>query len=375
MAALPTILETIDYADLAIGLCANDNARGALYGKRLTAPSSPVTQAIVTDALRWLYAGFPEVAGVSAIGYITVTDIGDDGDEIEVFCDIPEVGVVSLGSYEKDSGDTDTTILAASIAAELSYTGFTFASNLAVISITAPAIFGAEMNIGNRLSVEITPNEFVPTDIADLWSWYESGVGVTGTTSVTQWNDQSGNGRNLLSAVAPKLTLNVINGYPVIEPNSAGSRMLPAANFPVGDYTIFIVGSQSVGSGALDDGDGVFLYSAANDMIISRDGTNDAISGALSGLTKAATNGTFYTIRNKYLTTGSNGYYLALNNGSEGFLSASGSASPDQLLVFDDGFSNYGNKKIAEILIYTRALAAPEVTQVETYLQTKYQHY
>lgn len=57
MAAQPTIAETLDYADLSIGLCANDNSKGALFGKRKTAPSSPVTQAIVTDALRWAYDG------------------------------------------------------------------------------------------------------------------------------------------------------------------------------------------------------------------------------------------------------------------------------------------------------------------------------
>lgn len=57
MAALPTINEAIQYADVAIGLCANDNAAGSLWGKRLTAPSSPVTQAIVCDALRWARDG------------------------------------------------------------------------------------------------------------------------------------------------------------------------------------------------------------------------------------------------------------------------------------------------------------------------------
>lgn len=57
MAALPTIQNTIDYADLSIGLCANDNQKGSIFGKRLTSPSSPVTQAIVTDALRWALVG------------------------------------------------------------------------------------------------------------------------------------------------------------------------------------------------------------------------------------------------------------------------------------------------------------------------------
>lgn len=63
MAAQPSISETIEYADVAIGLCANDNALGTLFGKRLTAPSSPVTQAIVCDALRWARDGGVVAAG------------------------------------------------------------------------------------------------------------------------------------------------------------------------------------------------------------------------------------------------------------------------------------------------------------------------
>lgn len=57
MPALPTIPLTITYAKVAIGLCAIDNAKGVLWGKRLTAPSSPITQSIVKDALTWAYEG------------------------------------------------------------------------------------------------------------------------------------------------------------------------------------------------------------------------------------------------------------------------------------------------------------------------------
>jgi hypothetical protein len=53
MAAYPTIPETIVYADISTGLCANYNAAGALWGKRVIPPASPMTIAIVTDALRW----------------------------------------------------------------------------------------------------------------------------------------------------------------------------------------------------------------------------------------------------------------------------------------------------------------------------------
>lgn len=57
MAAYPTIAETIVYADISTGLCANYNASGALWGTRVIPPASPMTIAIVTDALRWGSSG------------------------------------------------------------------------------------------------------------------------------------------------------------------------------------------------------------------------------------------------------------------------------------------------------------------------------
>lgn len=56
MSALATTQETIDYAKFSIGLCANYNSAGVLWGARLT-PRSPVTIAIVTDALEWALDG------------------------------------------------------------------------------------------------------------------------------------------------------------------------------------------------------------------------------------------------------------------------------------------------------------------------------
>ena len=59
MSAIPTIAEAISYGDVSVYLAANDNSDGALYGKRLAAPRSPITIAYVTDALRWQYDGSP----------------------------------------------------------------------------------------------------------------------------------------------------------------------------------------------------------------------------------------------------------------------------------------------------------------------------
>ncbi len=53
MAAYPTVEETIVYGDVSVGLCANYQGEGVLWGSRVTPPASPMTIAIVTDALRW----------------------------------------------------------------------------------------------------------------------------------------------------------------------------------------------------------------------------------------------------------------------------------------------------------------------------------
>jgi hypothetical protein len=53
LAVLPTISETISIGRISTYKAANDNAEGALFGKRLASPTSPVTIAMVTDALEW----------------------------------------------------------------------------------------------------------------------------------------------------------------------------------------------------------------------------------------------------------------------------------------------------------------------------------
>ena len=53
MATLLTIEQIIAVGDVSIYLSSNDNSKGALFGKRLAAPVSPVEIAMYTGALRW----------------------------------------------------------------------------------------------------------------------------------------------------------------------------------------------------------------------------------------------------------------------------------------------------------------------------------
>jgi hypothetical protein len=53
MAALPTILETIDIGRASMYLMANDISKGQLFGKRLPSLQTTVLIGLVTDALKW----------------------------------------------------------------------------------------------------------------------------------------------------------------------------------------------------------------------------------------------------------------------------------------------------------------------------------
>lgn len=52
---MPTIPQTILNGEISVPLAANDNSAGSLFGARLSSPTSPVTIAMVTDALSWMY--------------------------------------------------------------------------------------------------------------------------------------------------------------------------------------------------------------------------------------------------------------------------------------------------------------------------------
>jgi len=55
--AIATIPQAIARGDISIYLSTIDNAKGSLFTSRRANPTSPVTIAMVTDALRWGYEG------------------------------------------------------------------------------------------------------------------------------------------------------------------------------------------------------------------------------------------------------------------------------------------------------------------------------
>lgn len=154
----------IEIADMSIPLSADYEISGELYGKRL-ATTAPETIAIVADALRWHWEGFPDIPEVRATASITIDTVGDVGDNIAVTVNDPFLGVISLGNYTLTSGDTTINLIATHLGAVLFNNQYGYAISVYqnVITIEAAEGTGALIN-GNNLLVTITSPGFLITE-------------------------------------------------------------------------------------------------------------------------------------------------------------------------------------------------------------------
>jgi hypothetical protein len=228
---------------------------------------------------------------------------------------------------------------------------------------------------------------FAPTDLANLWGWYKADAGVTGTTSVTAWDDQSGNGNNLAATTGqePVLVTSGLNSKPTIKQNSSfNARMATAIDFPdlSAGGTIYLVAKQVKTHSAINFDEGGVFIGAGNtvDMQIYRGNLVNSLSIAGGINTDSdhvtdmtASDNTFYTIRLRY--DGTN-VYQSLDDGTENSVASSGGGYiPTPLTMFYSLAGAAGDKEIAELIIYTENHDATKQAQVEYYLQQRYMHY
>jgi hypothetical protein len=162
-----TIPEIIDLGDISVSLSLNYQARGQLFGPR-KAYTAGNTIALVTDALRWQWDGFPDIKEVRAQATITIDTIGDTGQIITVFVNDPILGNIALGSYTLTDLDTTTDIIAANLQTELALNSYGYLISVlnSVITINAPEFYGALIN-GVVPYCTITTINFLSTESDD----------------------------------------------------------------------------------------------------------------------------------------------------------------------------------------------------------------
>lgn len=212
-----------------------------------------------------------------------------------------------------------------------------------------------------------------------MWGWYNAGAGVTGTTNVTGWADQSGGGNDLILAngsLPLELVPSAINALPAIKSKGSGvnyGAFLSSANVPaLTTGSVYIVAKQSAADAALQSGQGKFVVSNGNFIIQRFDALQaDSFVAMTSAGSQtpmiAATNDVFYTAA---LILSSNAMDFSLNAGTSVLGTSSDPLAASALSVF-----GRGDKQIAEIIIYTATHNSTQQGQVKNYLRTKYNHY
>lgn len=222
---------------------------------------------------------------------------------------------------------------------------------------------------------------FNPKSISGLVAWWDasvsSSISLDGSNNVSEWADQSGNGRTLAQTTAnnrPAYSLSVLNGKPVVNFDGSNDAMLatftlaqPCHYFMVWRYdSAYVSGNPRVFDGATGGAMGFFRASSGQ-MALNAGGSNLSVNitdadGQAFSVTEIRANGASSSV---------------LRNGSDrtanpGTNIGSGSPGGIYLGVFGNGFSAPGDVSFAEILIYSSVLASGDASKVRSYLGKKY---
>ena len=222
---------------------------------------------------------------------------------------------------------------------------------------------------------------FSPTDISGLQLWLDADDSETITlngSTVSQWDDKSGNGYNVSQGTAsyqPTYTASALNSKSVVSFDGSNDVLRNNSVTPVSgssSRTVFLVYNVTGGAG-----NGVFtlgntVNSSARQFVCTRE-----IAIRCFGVTRVFTesnDGTTYMIVTYMLdgTTGNdlaafkNGSALTVQSTTNGATTLNTAAGIE---IPNDGVSG---TNIAEILVYDSALSTSDRERVESYLSTKW---
>jgi len=234
--------------------------------------------------------------------------------------------------------------------------------------------YGYALYTGNASRSQFLPDEFSGLS---LWLKADAGVSLSGS-NVTAWADQSGNGNNATMFNNPQLTTNELNSKPVISFDGSTNYGSFPVSLGTSSKTIFIVGKYNnteraqEGFIALENNGTFDLGYVFRDAYSQQ--TNYYFNDGTYGQAAAPT---FTSVANYHIATVNHSLGSDSTMGINGVL-GSGSAvgvapvSGGVIAIRNLSFDDYASIKIAEIIIYNRALTTAECQRVETYLASKY---
>jgi hypothetical protein len=208
---------------------------------------------------------------------------------------------------------------------------------------------------------------------AHLWLRTDAGVVLNGS-QVSQWLDQSGNGRNASMATAsrqPFFVSGALNGKPVLRFNGAQSMYLDTFASPT-TFTVFVVGKNSnpsesfsmiLGPGGNAPNNQMRWESGSRALFVGT-GNNLPVITSTIGNTRV-----FHALSARY-----DGSTMTVYRDGNATSSHSFSTSGPWTLASVGSYysSYYMQGDLAEVLIYARALSEGERASVNSYLRSKY---
>jgi hypothetical protein len=215
-------------------------------------------------------------------------------------------------------------------------------------------------------------------------------AGITGTTVVTAWEDQSAAANDMTATTGPELITNGINFNPSLQFNGTNETMAVVSGIlgtsTPNDLVVFAVtevgtvqnselfyedlASAEVFSSQIPWGDANAQYDYPNAT-----GGVGRVSGAWGGTTGSANIWTMFSSTSSFSTASGNinkgifrdGILVASNTSSQ-----TGTGNNSDFNIGSNGTSNFYDADISEILIYSTAPSPQELEQIQTYLAIKY---
>lgn len=335
---------------LGLGLNIKKRVNGGAVAVVIPVLSTAITADGVNIVLTYDIAldetSVPATTDFSASGGRTVTNVAVSGSTVTV--------TVSL---KYSSADTVTLSYTAGINKILSNSGGV-AANLVTQAVTNNTPFG-------------------PDSISGLEVWLEGGSGITLSGSqVTLWADQSGNGHDVSSDVAAPIsafgtvtynaTDSEINNKPSLVFDGASVLRASVASFSLAQpQTVFVVGKSTVvGKTFLDAGSGAGLAQIGSTTTTWRV-RQDVIYNV----------GTINSVYNIFSVTFNGAATNFRRNGSDIGTGNAGTAIREGITVGGNTSTAGMTGNIAEVIIYSGALSAPDIALIEGYLNSKYTIY
>jgi hypothetical protein len=215
--------------------------------------------------------------------------------------------------------------------------------------------------------------QFLPTQLAGCALWLRADLGITIGTGVSAWADQSGNAHNVTQgtgAAQPTYTTSdaAYNNKPVLNFASASSQFMQSAVWGVTlaqPYTVILVGNT-------DQTATQFFYDSVSGAESTIDPTTTTI-GFFAGTQLSPAGSVTSPCVLAFIANGgsSSGYknssQTAIVSGAAGSNSMNGTT-----IGASNVPSNFINGRIAEFVIYNRALAAADLLTLFKYLGARY---